>query len=372
VVFSPDGRLLASGGADGVIVLWEVVTSPRSGVTTYQYLRRPLTGHTSFITSLAFSPDGKTLASSSADGTVRLWEVKTGQPLGQALSGHSSLVLTVAFSPDGRTLASGGADQTIILWDVSNFKGRTDRPLAYALTGHQGEVSSVTFSPDGQRLASGSEDGLVILWDVATQQPLGLPLVNGDRVWRVAFSPDDKTLASAGRNDGTILLWDVDPTSWQARACRMVNRNLSLAEWQRYRGDEPYQVVCPDAPRPDPESEFISSTPTPTPAPAHPANLSKTAAVVMVEEFESDLGFIQTSPNVKIENGQVKWHFKRNGGEQYVYRLIPPFSGNVRLTARGLAWGLATNPAPGWLLLLAGPAAAAPPEARSLWDMGSR
>ncbi|MEU3917754.1 caspase family protein [Streptomyces sp. NPDC029004] len=119
----------------------------------------PLTGHADSVASVVFSPDGKTLASSSTDGTVRLWDVATHHQLDKPLTGHTGTVYTLMFSPDGKTLASGSADGTVRLWDVATHH-QLDKPL----TGHTGTVSSVVFSPDGKTLASSSADGTVRLW----------------------------------------------------------------------------------------------------------------------------------------------------------------------------------------------------------------
>ncbi|HJY79653.1 MAG TPA: hypothetical protein VKK81_01010, partial [Candidatus Binatia bacterium] len=131
------------------------------------------------------------------------------------------------------------------------------------LTGHSGTVQSVAFSPDGKTLASGGcgdsscEEDKILLWDVASRQPLSPPLTgHTHRVYSVAFSPDGKTLAS-GSNDKTIILWDVSLESWQDRACRIANRNLTRAEWEQYIGDiEPYHATCAEFPiEPETKSE---------------------------------------------------------------------------------------------------------------------
>ncbi len=198
VAFSPDRRTLASGSTDGSVILWDV--------TTGNPLREPLTGHQGPVHSVAFSPpDGTTLAAGGEDGSVRLWDLTKDDPQGKPLTGHNEPVYGVAFSPDGTRLASGGRDKAVTLWDLTE-----DDPQGKPLTGHQDPVLSVAFSPlDDKRLVSGDMDGSVVLWDLTEDDPQGKPLTGHlTRVWSIAFSPDGKRLA-AGGEDGSVVLWNV-------------------------------------------------------------------------------------------------------------------------------------------------------------------
>ncbi len=191
VAWSPNGRVLASGSTDRNIGLWDAVTGTTIAV---------LAGHTAPVRSVAWSPDGRTLASASDDGTVRLWDPETGQTTA-ILQEHVGYVRAVAWSPDGRTLASAAGDKTVRLWDPV-----TGQPRAI-LQGHTDYVQAVAWSPDGRTLASASDDRTVRLWDPATEQPVAVLQGHTDYVQAVAWSPDGRTLASAS-NDQTVRLWD--------------------------------------------------------------------------------------------------------------------------------------------------------------------
>jgi WD40 repeat protein len=194
VAFSPDGRHIASGSEDLTVKIWDAA----SGRETLNLRHADKTFRA--VDGVAFSPDGRRIASSSMDLTVKVWDVASGQET-LTLRGHRSPVYGVAFSPDGRWIASASNDQSVKVWDAAN--GQEIRTLR----GHTNSVFGVAFSPDAQRIASASEDQTVKVWDAASGQVTLTLHGHSAGIRGVAFSPDGRRIASAS-NDRTVKIWD--------------------------------------------------------------------------------------------------------------------------------------------------------------------
>jgi WD40 repeat protein len=190
--FSPDGRTLASASSDGSVALWDWVAGTR-GATPAEDQPGPR--------CVQYSRDGKRLAWCGGDKTIHLWDTGQGVELAP-LAGPDSEVTCLAFAPFGQALASGGRDGVVTLWDLARSKPSASIPA------HAEKVNALAFSPDGKTLASAGDDNRARLWDAATARNLATLDGHTASVWSVAFSPDGQTLASAG-GDRMILLWQM-------------------------------------------------------------------------------------------------------------------------------------------------------------------
>jgi WD40 repeat protein len=221
VAFSPDGSRLASGAQDDTIRIWDVVSGKElarfqipmnhpgrqrgkigaSGNELEDLFDRPsFEGGIFGFWSVAFTPDGRRVASGSQHRSTPLYDVATGKEVA-LFSGHTNQIWGLDFSPDGKLMATGSIDKTIRLWDVASAK-------QVALLQAPAIVRSVAFSPDGTLLASGSENQGIGLWDVASGKEITRLKGHENRVWSVAFSPDGRRLAS-GSEDPSVRLWDL-------------------------------------------------------------------------------------------------------------------------------------------------------------------
>lgn len=192
VRFSPDGKLLASASADHTIKVWDI-----NGT-----LLKTLKGHRNVIWSVNFSPDGKLLASTGNDGTIKVWDVATGTLI-KTLQGHNPRLASVSFSPNGKLLSVTSWNGAVGLFDLEHDK------WLRIVRAHQDIASDSRFSPDGQLVASASFDRTVKLWRVEDGKVVQTLVGHRDRLTRISFSPDGKTLASASF-DKTVKLWNLE------------------------------------------------------------------------------------------------------------------------------------------------------------------
>ena len=212
VAFSLDGKTIASGGADGQVRLWDAQTGKLLGT---------LKGHDSSVIAVAFSPDGKTIASGGVDTKVRLWNVETGKLIGVSREEHKHSVVAVAFSLDGKTLVSGSDDKTLRLWNAS-----TGEPMIQ-LQGDEFQSTSIAFSPDGKTIVGRSYNNAVRLWNASTGELIGDQKGGDFAASSVLFSADGKTILS-DNYDGTARF--LAPALLLPTACHQLRDSASLRE----------------------------------------------------------------------------------------------------------------------------------------------
>jgi WD40 repeat protein len=280
IELTPDGKLIVAGIGNDLYV-WEY--------SSRQLYYPPMKGHSKFVTALAISPDGKIIASGGEDSKIFLWDSKTGKQIGNSLEGHIGPIYHIAFSPDSELIVSSGLDGTIRFWSTKTQK-EIREPIN---TGLSYLNSNFWMSPTENTIIYETGDYLMI-WDLNTEMPFSrpipgtsyfnsvsidptgetlvvpvyenkylsgakfvnvksgqiyqqaFPIINGN-VNKAAFSSDGKLLA-LGSSTGYIQIWNLDTRNWVKFACEKIRRNLSKSEWETYLTGQPYQSTCPQYP----------------------------------------------------------------------------------------------------------------------------
>jgi len=281
LAFSPDGNFLASGGEDGLVILWDIKEEKNLG--------EPIVGHTDWVENLVFNQDGSILLTQSLGEEIIIWDVvnnkiikelefgskmrirestynadlsmaafgtKSGEiilwdlnknEIVETLVGHEGLsassddktIQALTFGPDGEFLASTGVDKQVIVWDINNRM-----MIGEPLVGHNDRIYTVEFIPKENYLISADRDGFIIIWDLDKQEMVGNPIKMHDfPIFKIQYDKESNTLFSVS-DSGEINRWKIDLDSWLEAACSIANRNFSLIEWEKYQADNKNEKVC--------------------------------------------------------------------------------------------------------------------------------
>jgi sugar lactone lactonase YvrE len=269
LAFTPDGKSIATGGEEGTIAIWNVAGGKR---------RLTMTGHEHMVYAVASSPDGRTLASGSNDQTAALWDLTTGERRHTLRGFH--LVNGVAFSPDGKTVATVGTyDKLIRLWETATGKERLRIP-------HDLGPLALAFTPDGRTLVTGAQvNNTAYLWDADTGQEL--KRLSGHRkiIYGLAISPDGDRLATASY-DKTVLVWDVKAVTKRPALTTKLDGRALKTLWADLAGtdaERAYRAVCSLTLDPEQTLPFIGAHLRPA---APPPPLARLIADLDAEEFD--------------------------------------------------------------------------------------
>jgi WD40 repeat protein/DNA-binding SARP family transcriptional activator len=227
VNFSHDDRLVGTAGEDGSVRLYDVRTGRRvAKLMAYGTLQ-----------DLDFSSDGRYVAAAGLGEQVDVWNLRA-RSLKWTID-HGQLIFAIRFSPDGKQIVTGDVKGNVDFWDPA-----TGTRVGRELRGQNGAVISVTYSPDGSEVMTTSSDGKFRLLDLATGKLVGAPLPGAAAPGWGTFFPNGKQVVATFW-DGAGVVWNVDPAAWREQACRIANRNLTPAEWRDFLAPRPYRAVCP-------------------------------------------------------------------------------------------------------------------------------